>query len=433
MHNGLPLSLLDFLLVTAMLLVTPSDEWMNVTRAGPSESFTDLNHSISTSSGFEGLQPSETRPSSSSLSSETPDPVVLEQNTEATPAIENWRSHIPRNRDDDQSRYAESVNGPASPTASRTTSRTSFHTDTQSTTNHAAHPSVQGMYSVQSSSSLSLASHAFSATQNSNRRTRELPTPPVQSSSHGYTYGRGPSSASSHVSHASYAGYPRPSHDEPPPIPPLPASSSASAPPRTSRPSAPTPIIVPSRHTTASPTFSVHARSLPIPPTPSTSKPPIPSLPPLSMPSTSIASTPSSPIPGPASSVPHVPSLPRSQSFSHLQQRAAQQQHEYHSPVKAPPNYAASAHDPTPLPSVPRPGPGPATNHQPLSIRTTDVGPAPGLPSAADARVGTGAVVLTPDDTEAELYDFPPPAYSAIDMARSPLRLHAVNGDEGMQ
>ena len=41
MHNGLPLSLLDFLLVTAMLLVTPSEEWMNVTRSSPSCSFPD--------------------------------------------------------------------------------------------------------------------------------------------------------------------------------------------------------------------------------------------------------------------------------------------------------------------------------------------------------------------------------------------------------
>ncbi|KAH9017551.1 hypothetical protein EDB84DRAFT_691383 [Lactarius hengduanensis] len=41
MHKGLPLGLLDFLLVTAMLLVTPSEEWMNVMRTSPSDSFLD--------------------------------------------------------------------------------------------------------------------------------------------------------------------------------------------------------------------------------------------------------------------------------------------------------------------------------------------------------------------------------------------------------
>ncbi|THH09201.1 hypothetical protein EW146_g8753 [Bondarzewia mesenterica] len=37
-HGGVPLSLLDFLLVTSMLLTTDADEWTNVTRAAPSTS-----------------------------------------------------------------------------------------------------------------------------------------------------------------------------------------------------------------------------------------------------------------------------------------------------------------------------------------------------------------------------------------------------------
>jgi hypothetical protein len=41
MHNGLALSLLDFLLMTAMILLTPNDEWTNVTRANTSESVAD--------------------------------------------------------------------------------------------------------------------------------------------------------------------------------------------------------------------------------------------------------------------------------------------------------------------------------------------------------------------------------------------------------
>ncbi|KAH9020718.1 hypothetical protein EDB85DRAFT_512727 [Lactarius pseudohatsudake] len=41
MHNNFPFSLLYFSLMTAMLLVTPSEEQMNVTRTSPSDSFLD--------------------------------------------------------------------------------------------------------------------------------------------------------------------------------------------------------------------------------------------------------------------------------------------------------------------------------------------------------------------------------------------------------
>ncbi|KAH9014846.1 hypothetical protein EDB85DRAFT_2028646, partial [Lactarius pseudohatsudake] len=87
MHNGLPLSLLDFLLVTAMLLVTPSEEWTNVTRTSPSDSFLDDG---SPSDLSLGVLSSNGLPSSSSLSSGTPDIAALLHTSEATPEIDRW-------------------------------------------------------------------------------------------------------------------------------------------------------------------------------------------------------------------------------------------------------------------------------------------------------------------------------------------------------
>ncbi|KAI0292690.1 hypothetical protein B0F90DRAFT_1671046 [Multifurca ochricompacta] len=447
MHNGLPLSLLDFLLVTAMLLVTPTDEWMNVTRASPSESFPDLSNPSNGS--LMGPQSTDTRPSSSSLSSETPDMEALLDTSEATPAIERWRSSIPaRVMEDNQSRYAESIDGRASSTASRATSRLSFHGDTPSSNQHSTYPSGQAVYSSHSGSSLSIASHAFSSSQHPNRRTRELPMPPLPSS-HGYSYSRGPGSASSHISHMSYAPHGRISQDEPPPLPPLPSSSSIS--PHDARSPVVSPISVPSRRVTASPTSSVHSRSLPIPPTPSTSKPQLPfqSLSQMPSPNSAVSPSPLFPLPGPVSPIPpHQPSLPHSRSYSHIRNPTAttypESPQDYNSPTKAPPNYAASVHDLSPLsaptsalPPVPVPVPVPtltpaerAGASRSLSIRTTNVRPAistsRGARSPSAGSIPTGfasAEVVDP-------YDLPP-AYSALDMARSPLRLRMGNGEMG--
>ncbi|KAH9031257.1 hypothetical protein EDB84DRAFT_173912 [Lactarius hengduanensis] len=72
MHNGLPLSLLLLLLlflVTAMLLVTPSEEWVNMTRTSPSDSF--LGDGSPSDSSL-GVLSSNGLISSSSLSSGNP-------------------------------------------------------------------------------------------------------------------------------------------------------------------------------------------------------------------------------------------------------------------------------------------------------------------------------------------------------------------------
>ncbi|KAI9448940.1 hypothetical protein BJY52DRAFT_294368 [Lactarius psammicola] len=60
--------LFDFFLVTALLM--PSEEWMNVTRTSPSDSFLDDGNPSDVSPG---LSPSNTRPFSGSPSSGTPE------------------------------------------------------------------------------------------------------------------------------------------------------------------------------------------------------------------------------------------------------------------------------------------------------------------------------------------------------------------------
>ena len=408
MHNGLPLSLLDFLLVTAMLLVTPSEEWVNVTRSSPSYSCPDDVNPSDVS-----LLSSNPLPSSSSLSSGIPDLAIL-QTSEATPEIERWRSSVStRVMDDNRSRYAESIGGPASETPSRATSRLSSNTDNHSAMQH-AYTSGQGVYATHSSSSLSIASHTLPSPQHPNRRARELPpVPPPQ----GYSYTRGPSSTSSHTS---YLPHRRASHDEPPPpLPPLPGSSHAS--PQDQRPPI-SPISAPSRRTT-SPTSSIHTRSLPVPP-PLSTKPPVPPLP-----IKPTRSSPASPDPGPASSTsPHPPPV-RSRSYTHLRSISTfpETQRDYDTPVKLPPNYS-SAHDPFTLPAPARAPVERPTVGRSLSIRTTNISPEPAVLStrSASTRVVSSRSGLASDDGDP--LDMPP-AYSVLDMARSPLQLRGEHGD----
>ncbi|KAH9020714.1 hypothetical protein EDB85DRAFT_2003268, partial [Lactarius pseudohatsudake] len=100
--------------------------------------------------------------------------------------------------------------------------------------------------------------------------TRELlRLPPSQ----GYSYTRG-----------------RISQGELPPLPPFPTSAHTSL---QDRPSPISPVSAPSRRNAASPTSRIHSRSLPVPPTPLSTEPPIP---PLSI--MSSHSSPASPDPG---------------------------------------------------------------------------------------------------------------------------------------
>ena len=388
-----------------MLLVTPSEEWKNVTRSSPSYSFpeddVDMSHGCLSSS-------SNPLPSSSSLSSGALDPTTL-HNLEATPEIERWRSTIStRVVDDNRSPYAENVDGPASEGQSRATSRLSCTTDHYSAMQHTP---GQGVYTTHSSSSLSLASITISSVQHPNRRSKTRELPPVPSSQ-GYSYTRGPPSTSSQTS---FVQHKQTSQDEPPPpMPPVPASSYNS--PQDSRPPI-SPISAPSRRAT-SPTSSIHSRSLPIPPSLS-AKPPVPPLP---LPIVPSYSNPASPDPGPGASTPPHPVPQRSRSFTHLQR-------DYDSSVKHPPNYSSNEHDHT-FVTLPPPARSPASRAvgRCLSIRTTNISSEESAAlsaRSASIRASSRSASASGDGDPLDL----PPAYSVLDLARSPLQLSAVSGD----
>ena len=395
MHNGIALSLLDFLLVTAMLLLTPNDEWMNVTRPSQSK-----------------LDPDSGSPYDSSFSHEPSDmkPILLA--SESAPAIERWRStKSSRVVDDNRSDCGESSDDET--TLSRATSRLSFHTETQSTAQHSTYPSEQGVYATRSDSSLSL---AMTFPRSGRGRTRELPVPPIP-----HPYGpSGPSSASSYVSHVAHLP---PSQDQPPPIPFLLGSSSTPPPPHDVRPHVINSSSVFSRHVAGSPT-SIHSRSLPIPPTPSASKPRLPLLPPAS-PADSASISPISALPSP---VQRRPSLSRTYSHSHLRSATTSypdSPHNFMPQVKAPPNYTASTPSSPPLPISARTSVQRGGMSLSLSIRTTDVAPmlrsAPASNISSDTSFASG---------EPDPFDMPP-AYSVLDAARSSTQLQTVNGEMG--
>ena len=397
MHNGLALSLLDFLLVTAMILLTPNDEWTNVTRTNPSESVADSGHS-----------------SYNTLSSDPLGP-LLHNTSEATPEIELWRSAIPtRVVEEDQSQCGESSDG----SSSRATSRLSFRTDIQSTTQHSTYPSGQGVFPTRSDSSLSLPSHSRSFSQHGRRRTRELPMPPMPP-----FLGHNPPSATSIESPVTSLPHGQQSQNAPPPIPPLPTALSASLPPHDLRLSVLSPISVSSRSVAASPTSSIHSRSLPTPPT---SKPPLGLLP-LISPNSAVAATTMSPVSEPAPPLPRHPTLQRAHSHSRLRDSSPypSSPHDHKPLVKGPPHYAANAHISPPLPISAHTSVLSDVMDPSLNIRTTNVPPRLCTRSATTPSADTSL-------TSGDPYDMPP-AYSSLDIARSSLRLRTVNGDAGSE
>ncbi|KAH9033710.1 hypothetical protein EDB83DRAFT_2525395 [Lactarius deliciosus] len=354
---------------------------MNVTRTSPSDSFLDDG---SPSDLSLGVLSSNGLPSSSSLSSGTPDMAALLHTSEATPEIDRWRSSIPaRAKDDNHSRYAESIDGgPASEASPRATSRLSSHTDNHAAVQNSAYTSGQGVYGTHSGSSLSLVFHAPSP----GNRIEEL------SSCHDYrllkySYTRGVPSTLSHR---------RVSQDELPPLPPLPTLAHTSL---QDRPSPISLVFVPPHRTPASPTSSIHSRSLPVPPTPLSAKPPIPPLP--IMPS---RSSPASPDRGLA-----------------LRHRLTHFHHD---------------HDPTPIFGVFPPSPShnattthPSNYHQ-ITPRARTIhslhyqlrpGTRPNAEVSTSVRVAPSRSGLAFGDGDP--FDLPP-AYAAIDMSRSPLRVN---------
>ena len=369
-------------------------------------------------------------PYDSSFSHEASDMKPHLLTPEATPAIERWRSSIPPQVvEDNRSESGESSDGESS--SSRPTSRLSFHVDTQSTAQHSEYPPRQGIFAL-SDSSLSLASHALSFPRRGHGRTRELPLPPTLPPtplSHGPSFARGPPpSASSYASHVSHRPHAQRSQDEPPPIPPLPGSSSTSSLPRVVRPVINTSSIF-SHPFAGSPTSSIHSRSLPIPPAPSTSKPRMPSLPLIPSADCSPPMTPISALPGPVPPLPRRSSLLRTHSYSHLRNAStpySDSPHDFKSSVNAPPNYVTSTPDPPSLPISAHASVQRGAMNRSLSIRTRDVAP---VLSAASASTSADASFASVD---VDPYDMPP-AYSLIDLAHSSSQLQIVNGETGVQ
>lgn len=349
-------------------------------------------------------------PYDSSFSHEPSDMKPQLLTPEATPVIERWRSAIqPRVVEDSHSECGESSDDQTS--SSRPTSQLSFHKDTQSTAQLSEYPPRQGVFAM-SDSTLSLASHAFSLSRGGHGRTRELPLPPTlppTPHSHGPSFARGP--PSSYVSHRPHGQH---SQDELPLVPPLPGSSSTSSPPSVTRPVINTSSVF-SRPVAGSPTSSIHSRSLPIPPTPSTSKLRIPFLPLVPLADCSPI-TAMSALPGPVPPLPRSSSLLRTQSHSHLRNPStahSDSPHNFKPLVKAPPNYVTGTPDPLPLPISEHSTAQRGAMNRSLSIRTRDVAP---VLSAASASTSADTSLVSVD---ADPYDMPP-AYSLVDLAHSP-------------
>ncbi|KAI0044794.1 hypothetical protein FA95DRAFT_217044 [Auriscalpium vulgare] len=442
-HSGLPLSLLDFLLVTALLMLTPGDEWTNITREEQPEPFPEIPDADTPLDSGEAssfsLPPSpKHRPSASSLRSSTSDETGSPQSdVPVAPSIERWRvavAPLPPVEDGPDGRRrrgpgstSSTRRGPGSTSStsrdlapSRATSRGSIETDAASipaspstTTHYAASQYSQSHrtpFSMRSASSLSISSHHqphYAGSINS-RELPPLPVPPA------------PSRMSNELQRFPPA----------PPLPPVPPSSSASS----------------VYYGTSSPPQLAPSRSLPMPPTPggaakSPQPPATPATPAYAHPHTpSRPTTPSrhhaaydvSPPPPTPHQHPlaHAPSplssLSRAHSYGHLPRPPAPppplppplrapDDHDhgvfdaYAAPTKSPPGYVARGEG-----SARRPA---------IGIRTS-------LDEAAVAAAGAGAGPAVVDEVpRASLYEYPPPAYSAVDMARSPMRMRTVNAD----
>ncbi|KAI9448939.1 hypothetical protein BJY52DRAFT_294379 [Lactarius psammicola] len=139
-------------------------------------------------------------------------------------------------------------------------------------------------------------------------------------------------------------------------------------------------------------------------------------------------SSPASPDPGPASSTPSHPLPPRSRSYTHLRSVSSftESQRDYNSPIKLPPNYSASTQAPA-RGAVERGGVG-----RSLSIRTTNISYGSGALSTRSASIRVAPLRSGLASGDGDPFDLPP-AYTAIDITLSPLRLGAVNGDLGIE
>ncbi|KAA1471728.1 hypothetical protein DENSPDRAFT_880719 [Dentipellis sp. KUC8613] len=163
LHGGVPISLLDFLLVTSLLLVTDANEWTNVTRVGPID---EPDESVINGAGPSHISRAS-HGSSVSLSSRALHPSVPPP-VPAMPAVEMWRQAVPSVRSDSPDGLRPG--SPSSPAHTSAASQSSESTDPISTP---ASPGANNPFSFPSPSRTRFSSVPSLAP------SRELPIPPV--------------------------------------------------------------------------------------------------------------------------------------------------------------------------------------------------------------------------------------------------------------
>ncbi|KAI0316512.1 hypothetical protein OF83DRAFT_1084227 [Amylostereum chailletii] len=435
-HAGVPISLLDFLLVTSMLLLTEHDEWTNVTRTRPvttapaddgayeEDSVRHLPPSSSVTSTPSRSATIDTlhNPSSASLVS------GFSSGMAPSFGLDNWRNNVserPRSPDD---RWPSSSREPGSPVRASGASQSSADSDAISTPASPTHHT----FSYRSGSSISSHNRQpyHSAPSLSNTHARDLPIPPLPTShyvnpKHSRTF-RGPDSSAQ----SRYARSPSPTsrHST------YPSQSSRDGEPwristELSRPSAMSSSASVYNLSGPSSAHPSHAESQWPPTTPGSSTPSLHHYPHTPITSRSLPPIPpvptidrslvhKSPLSSPnviaVPSLPHPPSLTRSGTttttrMSTVPHRSQSYNNLRRTTIKAPPNYLASTQDNTVHPS---------------DLGLLDAMQAFGINDGGAH--APGGQVLSQGMTEVmrpdSVYDAPPPAYSQLDMARSPLQ-----------
>ncbi|KAI0045976.1 hypothetical protein FA95DRAFT_1607276 [Auriscalpium vulgare] len=362
-HANLSLSLLDFLLVTALLILTPGDEWTNITRTAHIEPFPFLRpldadaDSNEASSSFLPPSPNHRASARSRRSSASDEPEFSSARAAALPT-ERWRAGATSSRAPSRGSGDTSVS--ASPITPTHYAGSLHHSAPRRT-----------LYSTRNASTPSLSSHYAG---------RELPLPPPLPA---------PPSTPSRTSNRL--------------TPLLPSSSAGGAYAHYGTPPTPSP-----------------QRSLPRPPTPGGHSPlpkPPPQHPPPSTPSRHHAFPPPTSGEKPPFSQPlhpaHTPPRHR-EPAQPPHRRTLSHAHAYGTPQRAPalpPLPKLPGDDDAGVYATPAKFPQEYAMHRPaLGIRTA----LDGAEAAAAA-----PIVLAEVGPRASVYELPPPAYSAVDVQRS--------------
>ncbi|KAI0032258.1 hypothetical protein K488DRAFT_70801 [Vararia minispora EC-137] len=462
MHAGIPLSLLDFLLVTSMLLLTDPDEWTNITRLSSSNGEPSASADTTNADGVEAEVEAEAdegvlSPSHPVSQSPVPGPAVSptpHPRSRAIPyvpshnqsqssvgssgmsgsvrngasGIERWRNdvdpHRPNSPDEPFPR-PDSGSGIASPAQdSRRQSRSSAGSESNSGLTSPINP----RFSHRSSSS---GSHrAPSAFASSPSVARELPIPPVPANPY---ITQGVSSSPGPVPHLNSAGntlpspsasmLPRPPSPSPPPSAfsqPMPHASPTTAAWESASPITPGSSSysgsslwnVPStaRMYTRPQSSSSSSTHYNLPMTPARALPPVP-LPPPPVPSPQRTPSKSSLPSSPAVRAPPPIPMPSQSTNGHVLTPSRSTPHLRRDPlgtvaaVKTPPQYVANALD--------------RTRSEFGSAELAAAAGRLGIADAGGAAAGQGAG----RDNRTEGYEAPPPAYSQHDFERSPFRM----------